>query len=116
MLKQLPAMISMDWPTLLVIFALCAMAAYFLKEYLANPPMIIFVYPVLVALSVLAQYFLIRMEMFAANKMDQWLMWTILAAIAGNITGVILVAMLASIRESWERRRLQPTSRAPSGA
>jgi hypothetical protein len=35
---------------------MCACRLYFIKEYLAHPPMIIFVYPVLVACSSLAHY------------------------------------------------------------
>ena len=53
-----------DWQTLAVIAVLCAIAAYFIKEYLANPPMIIFVYPVLVFFSLLAQYLFIVTEQF----------------------------------------------------
>jgi hypothetical protein len=114
MLQHLPAMISMDWPTLAVIFVLCGFAAYFLKEYLANPPMIVFVYPVLVALSILFQYFVILLEIYPPSKLDQWLMWTIMASICGNITGVALVAAVAGLRDGFDRKRTRPNVRAPS--
>ena len=67
---------------------LCAIAAYFIKDYLANPPMVIFVYPVLLLFSVLAQYFFMHGEFYSPKKLDQWLMWTILASIAGNVIGI----------------------------
>ena len=33
-----------DWQTLAVIAVLCGFASYFIKDYLATPPLIIFVY------------------------------------------------------------------------
>ena len=52
LLKDLNTNFSLDWQTLAVIAVLCALAAYFIREYLANPSMIIFVYPLLFLLSV----------------------------------------------------------------
>jgi len=40
--------VATDYKTIAIICLLCAFAAYFIKEYLFHPPMIIFVYPVLV--------------------------------------------------------------------
>jgi hypothetical protein len=57
--------------------------------------MIIFVYPVLVACSILAQYGFNLLEVQPNNRLDQWLMWTIMAAICGpmlrigSVTAVI---------------------------
>jgi hypothetical protein len=90
---------SLDWTTITVIFVLCAFAAYFIKEYLANPAMIIFVFPLLFLLSVLTQYLFIAMEMYPPKKLDAWLMWTIMATIIGNFVGTCLVAALVSFRE-----------------
>jgi len=88
-----------DHPTIIVIAVLCVLAAYFVKEYLAAPPMIIFVYPVLVLFSILFQYAFILVDLYPPNKMDQWLMWTIMATICGNVAGLGLVAWLASLRD-----------------
>jgi hypothetical protein len=99
LMQHVENILAIDWSTLAVIAVLCAIAAYFLKEYLANPPMIIFVYPVLFLLSVLTQYAFMRMELFPPNKLDQWLMWTILAAITGTVAGTAMVAGLAMLRD-----------------
>lgn len=47
---------AIDWPTLTAICVLCAISAIVLKDYLANPIMIVFVYPVLFVLSVAVHY------------------------------------------------------------
>ena len=105
LLRHLEAVIAMDWPTIAVICVLCTLASYFLKEYLANPPMIVFVYPVLVGLSILVQYLFILGDFYAPKKLDQWLTWTILAAICGTAVGTGLVAGLAAMRDNVGSRK-----------
>jgi hypothetical protein len=83
--------VATDYMTIGIICLLCALAAYFIKEYLAHPPMIIFVYPVLVACSILAHYGFNLFEVYPNNRLDQWLMWTIMAAICGTIAGIGLI-------------------------
>lgn len=53
---QLSNIVATDYKTIAIICLLCALADYFIKEYLAHPPLIIFVYPVIVACSILAHY------------------------------------------------------------
>ena len=104
-LRHLEGVTAMDWPTLAVICVLCALASYFLKEYLANPPMIVFVYPVLVGLSLLVQHLFILGDFYAPKKLDQWLVWTILATICGTVVGTCLVAGLAAMRDNLGSRK-----------
>ena len=47
-MSHLESIVSPDWATLAVVGVLCAIAAYVLKEYLAHPPMIVFVYPIMI--------------------------------------------------------------------
>lgn len=102
--KHFDSMLSVDWPTLAVIVVFCALASYVLKEYLANPPMIIFVFPLLVFFSILTQYIFISMDLFPPKKLDQWLMWTIMSAIIGTILGTGVVACLVRLRERLGHR------------
>ena len=78
---------------------LCVLAAYVLKEYLANPVLIVFVYPVLFFFSCAGA---IRDSSCSScirrKKLDQWLMWTIMASICGNMVGIAFVAGLATLR------------------
>lgn len=96
-LRHIDGILAMDRPTLAVIAGLCVITAYFLKEFMANPTLIIFVYPVLFVCSVLFQYVVILMEIYPPRKLDLWLMWTVFACIAGNITGIAIAAGLGRL-------------------
>lgn len=111
-LKHLSNIYAMDRPTIIVICVLCAIAGYVIKEYLTSPIMVVFVYPVLVLFSVLVQYGFLHFELFPPKKIDQWLMWTIMASICGNILGIAAVAMVGSVREfARSRRPFKPGNR-----
>ena len=90
----------------------CVIAAYFIRDFLASPPMIVFVYPVLLGFSVLAQHAFIYLEMYPPKKLDAWLMWTVISAIIGNFVGLLVVACLGRLREmigpAAAARRLHP--------
>jgi hypothetical protein len=109
--KEIENLISMDWQTLAVLAVLCGIAAYFIRDFLAIPPMIVFVYPLLLLFSVLAQHGFIALEMYPPKKLDAWLMWTVISAIVGNFAGMCLVACLVRLREMFGSR---PASPAPS--
>ena len=55
-------------------------AAFFIKDCLAHPCLVIFVYPFGVFFSSLAQYFFEQVELFTPHKLGQWLMWDVDAA------------------------------------
>ena len=93
-----------DRPTIIVILVFCGLAGYALKDYLSSPPMLILVFPVLVFFSFLAQAAFIALDTFPPKKLDQWLMWTIMAAIVGNIAGIGLVACVVRLRERLGHR------------
>jgi hypothetical protein len=103
--QHLDNILAIDKASLAVIAVFCGIAAYVLKEYLANPTMIIFVFPVLFAFSVLAHYGFVVAQMYSPAKLDQWLMWTILASILGAITGTGLVASIVVLRDGADRSR-----------
>ena len=112
-IKEIENLISMDWQTLAVLALLCAFAAYFIRDYLASPPMIIFVYPILVLFSVLAQHGFLYLEAYPPKKLDAWLMWTIMSAIIGNIVAMGLVACLVRLREMFGSRPTTPATSTP---
>ncbi len=67
---------------------------------MANRVLIVFVYPVLFLFSVLIQYLFILGELYHPKMLDQWLMWTIIASICGNMLGIALVAWLGRFSDS----------------
>lgn len=112
LISHLTSILSPDWATLAVVALLCAIAAYVLKEYLAHPPMIIFVYPVMIFCSLAAYYLFVATEQLNPKKIDQWLMWTILASICGTAIGTVALSLLAVLRERLGGPRRPP--QAPS--
>jgi 4-hydroxybenzoate polyprenyltransferase len=112
LISHLASILSPDWATLAVVALLCAIAAYVLKEYLAHPPMIIFVYPVMIFCSLAAYYLFVATEQLNPKKIDQWLMWTILASICGTAIGTVALSLLAVLRERLGGPRRPP--QAPS--
>lgn len=99
-LKHIGNIYAMDRATLGVICALCAVAAFTIKDYLANPIMAVFVFPVLLVFSVIAKYLFILGEVYPFRRLDQWMMWTVSAAIVGNVVGIALVALIGRIAEA----------------
>lgn len=108
-IKHLNNIYAMDQATLGALCALCTVSAYALKDYLAFPIMAIFALPVLFLCSVLVQYMFILGEFYVPRKLDQWLMWTIIAAICGNMIGITVVAGLGHLRGVAARARRRPT-------
>jgi hypothetical protein len=104
-IKHFEGLVSMDWQTLTVLAVICALGSYFIKDYLTNPIMIIFVFPVLFFFSILVQYMIMQAELYPPKKLDQWLMWTIMASICGNIIGLGLVAGFSAFRDRAGSRR-----------
>ena len=88
---HLSNIVATDYKTIAIICLLFALAAYCITEYLAHPPLIIFVYPVIVACSILAHFVFNLFEVYPNNRLDQWLMGTIMAAICGTIAGIGLI-------------------------
>jgi len=101
--KHIDGLLVMDWQSLALLALICAFAAFFIKDYLANPLLIILVYPLLLIFSIITQYCFMQLELYAPKKLDQWLMWTILASIGGNIIGMALVACIVSARDRSSR-------------
>lgn len=95
-LDHLERIVTPDMGTLAVVAVLCAIAAYFIKDYLANPPLIIFVYPVMILCSLVFYYVFLETGQFNGKRLDQWLMWTILSSMVGTglSIGTLLVAIL----------------------
>ncbi len=88
-----------DWQTLAVIAVLCGVACLFLKDYMAIPIFVIFVYPIFVFISVVIHHVFVHMELYPSNRLEQWLLWTILAAILGTISGTALIAAISAFRD-----------------
>lgn len=113
LLKHVDGILSIDAATLIVIALLCAAAAWIIKEYLSNPLMFLVVFPVLFCISVLIQYAFILGELYVPTKIDQWLMWTVLAAIGGVVVGTIIIGATCMVQEAWRKPFKPQADQAP---
>lgn len=104
--RHVDGIMLMDWQSLVLLGAICAIAAFFIKDHLANPLLAILVYPLLLLFSVLAQYIISQSDLYSPKKFDQWLMWSILASIAGNVIGMGIVAGIVTLRDRSSRARM----------
>ena len=99
LIKHLQNICAIDWPTLGVIAALCVATAYAIREYLAHSMLALLALPVLFVASVITQYLFIVGEVYIPNKLDQWLMWTVIATICGNMIGIAIVAAAGRLKD-----------------
>lgn len=88
-----------DWLTLATILLFCVATALALKEYVA-PVLAILALPLLFLGSVLVHYSFVLGQVYIPNKLDQWLMWTVLASICGNMIGIAVIAAIGRLRDS----------------
>ena len=104
LLKHLTNIVEVDEATMLIIIMICGLAVWLIRENLANPIMIIFIFPLIWFLSLLFYYIFANQELFMSNRIDQWLMWVLMAGSLGVSIGIALVAACAHY---WDR----PTAR-----
>ncbi len=98
-------LLQMDWQTIAALALICGVAAFFIKDCLAHPPFVMFIYPCLLIFSILTQYFFLHAGLFTPKKLDQWLTWTLLASTCGTLVGTGLLAAVAIVRDRSDNRR-----------
>ena len=107
LVRHIGSICDTDWTTLAVILLFCAVTTFALKEYVA-PVLAILALPVLFLSSVLAHYSFVVGQMYIPNRLDQWLTWTVLAAICGNSIGIAVVAAIGRLRDRAVPLHIRP--------
>jgi hypothetical protein len=90
-------MSEVDTSTLTLMCFICGIAKLLIKNHLANSAMVFVMFPFTMMFSVAAYTLFYRLELFAANKPDQWLMWLITSATVGVLMTLGATAMMMSI-------------------
>jgi hypothetical protein len=85
--RHIDHLLQMDWQTSAALALICAVAAFFIKDCLAHPPVVVCVYPLLLIFSILAPYVFEQAELFTPKKLDQWLTRTLPASTCGTLFG-----------------------------
>ena len=105
LVRHIGSICDTDWPTLAIILLFCAVTAF--AEYVA-PVLAILALPALFLASVLAHYSFVVGQMYIPNRLDQWLTWTVLAAICGNTIGIAVVAAIGRLRDRAVPLHIRP--------
>ena len=109
LLPHLQAATEINATTLTLILVMCSFAMFVVKNQLVVPSLVVVLYPMIVTLSVLANYALTRLEMFQLSRYDQWLICTISSATIGTVMGLgfgtLLARTLDMIATSRARKR-----------
>lgn len=95
LMKHLTDMVSIDGASWTLILLICGTAMWIVRDHMPNIGITILILPLMLGLSLLVNYAMILLEFFAANKMAEWLVWTIVAATIGTLGGISVIAVLA---------------------
>jgi hypothetical protein len=85
--RHIGNLVQMDLQTVAAPAPIGTVATCFIKDCLAQPPLVLLVYPFLLAFSRLAQYFFLQAELFTPKKLDQRLTWGLGASLCGPLMG-----------------------------
>ena len=105
LLKSLNEAMEIPMSTLVLISVMSSIAMYFVRSHLVIPGLVIFLYPVVVVLSAIANFCLTKLEVFPLNKYDQWLICTISSSTIGIVLTLGLAALLARFSENMQANR-----------
>ena len=96
---------EIDKSTLAMLCFICGVAKWMIKNHLTNSAMVFIMYPFTMLFSMAAYATFNYFELFAANKHDQWLMWTIMAATVGVIVTLGVTALMMKLLEALTMRK-----------
>ncbi len=105
LLKHLMAITEVSTGTMTVICAMAGIGMYFIRNHLVMPALIVVLGPIVVGISLVANYALVQLETFDMGRFDQWLIATISSATIGIIFTLILAALLSRLQEHFQANK-----------
>jgi hypothetical protein len=97
-------LMEIDASTMSLLLFICGVAKWMIKNHLTNAAMVFIMYPFTMLFSMGAYLTFYRLELFALNKPDQWLMWTIMAATVGVLVTLVATAGFMKISQFFKDR------------
>jgi hypothetical protein len=97
-------MYEVDSTTLSLMCFICGIAKLLIKNHLPNSAMVFVMFPFTIMFSVASYTLFYRLELFATNRPDQWLMWLITSATVGVLLTLCATALLMSIADFFTNR------------
>ena len=94
-------MTDLDSSTWVLFTLICGSAVWLMRNHLANILTVILIFPLVMALSIAINYVAATNGLFDPKKMSDWMIWTIIAATAGTMFGLAIIAVTARM---WEHQ------------
>jgi hypothetical protein len=107
LLQHINAATEISMSTLTLIAFMCSVGMYFIRPHLVIPALSIIFLPFFIVFSVAAYASLTLLEIFPLNKMDQWLICSILSATIGTVIGLMFVIAVSKIIDHLQARATQ---------
>jgi hypothetical protein len=104
LLQQINAATEISMGTLTLIAFMCSIGMYFIRPHLVIPALSIIFMPFFILFSVAAYASLTMLEVFPLNKMDQWLICSILSATIGTVIGLLFMICVSKIIDHVQSR------------
>jgi hypothetical protein len=98
-LEHLQKIRDIDNVTFTVLIMIAFIASMSVRKHLVVPGLIVVLMPLMLGVSMLANYILVANEVFIQTKVDQWLLGVVAAGTVGAILSIGLAAVLAKLMD-----------------
>jgi Na+-translocating ferredoxin:NAD+ oxidoreductase RnfA subunit len=97
LLDQLGEFYVVKTPTVMLIGLFCGWAAYFVRARIANVAFLVVLYPLFLFISVTALCAALNGEIISIKRSQDWIIYSVAAAVIGSSVGILLVASVRKI-------------------
>ncbi|MEQ1648069.1 MAG: hypothetical protein ABL898_05730 [Hyphomicrobiaceae bacterium] len=95
---------EIDNTTFTILILIAGIASMAIRNSLAMPGLIVIIMPLMLGLSMVANFAFVSFEFFQQNRIDQWVMGVIAAGTSGAIIGIALAALVGKL---FDRKQTQ---------
>ena len=88
---------DVDSATMTLLVMISCVATMAVRNHMVLPGLAILILPLILGLSLAANFVFLSFEVFLQNKIDQWVMGVVAAGTAGAIGGIGLTAILGHL-------------------
>jgi ABC-type Na+ efflux pump permease subunit len=98
------ALTEIDTTTIALLGFICALAKLMIKNHLVNSAMVFVMFPFTLLFSMSTYAIFNKLELFAPNKPDQWLMYVIVSATIGVLVMLCVTLLLMNLTDALKNR------------
>ena len=102
LMYHLDQIMTTDTPTLVILALIASACVTVVRNSLVVPALVVFMFPLIVAVGAIINYVLKSFEIFLQSKVDQWAMQVISA---GTIAAIMVVGLVALLGKAKDLRK-----------